>query len=219
VTSESEVRESVAATGWMISKAGLAEAFGHVSRRWREGFAITSVRPFEACGPDDVIVVEDLTNPPSGVRDAPIESPMHAAIYAVRPDVSAICRGHPPSIVEWGVGTDDLPLLHGLGAMAGAQVRVHDDIDLISDLERGTAVADTLADDSCVILRANGCLAVGADLLEAATRLYYLEERARVALASLPSSPAAGWEARWRHVAAELARAKAWMAATFGADG
>lgn len=218
MTTEAEVREAVAKTAWIISRAGLAEAFGHVSCRWGSGFAITSVRPFEACGPDDVILVDDLTGTPSGVDGVPIEAPMHAAIYAARSDVEAICRGHPPSVVAWGVGTSDLPLMHGLGAMAGNRVRVHDDIDLISDLDSGTAVAATLGADSCVILRANGCLAVGADLLEAATRLYYLDERARVVLGAPTIEEADGWEARRRHVAAELKRAKAWMAATFGAE-
>jgi ribulose-5-phosphate 4-epimerase/fuculose-1-phosphate aldolase len=141
---------------------------------------------------------------------------MHAAVYLKRPDVKAICRGHPPGIVSWGVGTASLPLLHGLGAIAGEQVAVHSDVDLISTLTQGTAVVETLGDGHAVILRANGCLAVGATPLEALTRLYFLEERALVALDQAAEATETEWGRRLRHTAVELKRAMAWVEATFG---
>ena len=209
-------RESVVRTAQMMAAAGLAEAFGHVSMRSADGFLITSTLPFIVAGPDDVVLVPDPANPPSGGDGAPLETPLHAAIYLARPDVSAICRGHPASAVAWGVGTDDLPLLHGLGALAGGRVRVHADVDLISTLDQGNAVAATLGDEHSVILRANGCLAVGATLLEALTRLYFLEERARVAMLVSADMGATDWESRLRHTVPEMPRAMAWVEAAFG---
>jgi ribulose-5-phosphate 4-epimerase/fuculose-1-phosphate aldolase len=199
-----------------MARAGLAEAFGHASARFQDGFIITSVDPFITQGPDDVLVVTDIHNPPSGGGHAPIETPMHAAIYLARPDVSGICRGHPPSVVDWGVRTDSLPLLHGLGAMAGEKVSVHGDVDLISSGEQADAVATSLGDDFSIILRSNGCLSVGTDLLEAVTRLYYLEERARVALEPRNRDLTVDWGSRLRHTPPELSRATAWIQATFG---
>ena len=200
----------------MKSGAGLAEAFGHVSARWGNGLAITSTRPFATTGPDDVIVVNDAASPPSGGDGAPLETPMHAALYLARPDIGAVCRGHPRAVVAWGVGTADLPLRHGLGALAGERVAVHVDVDLISTLEQGSAVADTLAGDHTVILRANGCLAVGTTPLEALTRLYYLEERARVAMETPGIQTETEWGGRFRHTEAEMPRAMAWVETTFG---
>ncbi len=200
----------------MMAEAGLAEAFGHVSTRWKAGFLITSVAPFITADSEDVILVPDSNQPPSGAGGAPLETPMHAEIYLARTDVEAICRGHPPAVVIWGVGTDELPLLHGLGALAGSRVPVHLDVDLISSPGQGSAVAVTLGDESSVILRANGCLSVGATLLEALTRLYFLEDRARVALEPSNTGLVFDWGDRLRHTAPELIRAMAWVKAAFG---
>ena len=216
---ERAVREMVSETAMMMALAGMAEAFGHVSARFGDGFAITSTVPFLSAGPDDVIIVPDAANPPSGGGGAPLETPLHAAIYLARSDVGAICRGHSPAVVLWGVGTNDIPLLHGLGALAGERVPVHPDVDLISTLDQGSAVAESLGRDHSVVLRANGCLAVGESLLEALTRLYFLEERARVALEAPTERGEIEWGGRLRHTAAELPRAMAWVEATFDTDG
>lgn len=213
---ETQVREAISGTARMMAKAGLAEAFGHVSARWQDGFLITSVDPFMTTGAEDVIWVPDLCDPPSGGGKVPLETPMHAAVYTSRSDVNAICRGHPPSVVEWGVKEEDLPLLHGLGAIAGRVVRVHPDVDLISELSQAEGVATTLGDNSSVILRANGCLSVGGSLLEALTRLYFMEERARVALEPSNRKVEIDWGGRLRHTSPELTRAMAWMEAAFG---
>ena len=180
---ELAIRIEVANTAVMMSNAGLAEAFGHVSARFEDGFIITTVDPLRTASADRVIVVPDAGSAPSGGGGAPLETPMHAQIYLARPDVHAICRGHPESVVAWGVGTKDLPVFHGLGALAGRHVGVHDDVDLITSADQGAGVAASLDEDMSVILRANGCLATGATLLEALTRLYFLEERGRVAMA------------------------------------
>ena len=216
---ERAVRRTVVRTARLMAGAGLAQAFGHVSARWRDGLAITSTLPFSIAGPDDVIIVPDLADPPSGVGGAPLETAVHAAVYLERPDVGGICRGHPPAVVAWGVGVDHLPLLHGLGALAGEQVAVYDDVDLVATLAQGAGVAATLSDAFAVILRGNGALAVGATPLEALTRLYFLEERARVALDGTAGRGEIDWGNRLRHTTTELPRAMAWVEATFGHSG
>ncbi|MEO3785449.1 class II aldolase/adducin family protein [Actinocorallia sp. B10E7] len=214
------VREEVARTARMIAAAGLVEAFGHVSARLPDGVAITSTRPMDAARAQDVVLLDASGEAVGGaLDDVPLEIRLHLEIYAARPDVMAICRGHSPAAVAWGASDADLPALHGLGLLAGRRVRVHDDIALISDLRRGRAAAERLGPDSALLLRANGGLAVGATLTEAATRLYALEERARVALA--PTPPAARpvteaeWDAREPDSAVELVRACRWFAHRF----
>lgn len=178
--------------------------------------AITSTRPLDGATPADVVLVEDGQPVDGPVGQTPMEAAMHTAIYAARPDVRAICRGHPPAVVLWGTGVESLPLLHGLGALAGDVVRVHDDIELVKDSDRGTAVATTLGDDTSVLLRANGALSVGPRAIEAATSLYFLEERARVAIGARSSEVAKGWPARLEDTAAEMVRAAAWFESRFG---
>ncbi len=213
-----ELKTEVAATARMLAAAGLVEAFGHVSARLSgEGFLITPTLPLLDAVADTVITVDGadaVVDDPAGA--APLETPLHAAIYRARPDVAAICRGHGPAMVAWGVTVEDLPLQHGLGAIAGVRIPVHPDVDLIASAESGQRAAATLGPHHGVLLRANGGLAVGTDLVEAATRLWFLEERARVALATAPSAGAdIDWGNRHTHTAVELRRAKAWFAARF----
>lgn len=200
----------------MMASAGLAEAFGHVSTRSGDGFLITTVGPFARQTAEDIIHVPDLSAPPSGGDGIPLETPMHAAVYSARPDVMAICRGHPPSIVAWGVGNEELPLAHGLGAMAGRRVPVHDDIHLVATLAQGEQVVESLGESHSLILRGNGCFSVGASLLEALTRLYFLEERARVVLTTPNRFDDLTWDERMQHTEPELVRAMAWIETTFG---
>ena len=214
---ERDTRESVAATAQMMARAGLTEGFGHVSMRYGEGFAITSVTPLLVTGPNDVLLVPDMSDPPSG-GEAALETPMHAALYAARPDISAVCRGHSPAAVAWGLQTQDLPLLHGLGGLAGRRVGVHPEAELIRTVDQGMAVASTLGNSQSLIIRANGSLAVGASPLEALTRLYFLEERARVAAAAPDDLDPIDWGTRHDNLEAELQRAMAWVAAAFGAE-
>lgn len=209
-----------AATARMLCAAGLVEAFGHVSARLDgDGLLITPTSPLLAVTADDVVRVwpDGALAAGEGSR-APLEIPLHAAVYRARPDVAAVCRGHGPSMVAWGTRTVALPLLHGLGALAGAEVPVHADLELITTAAAGDAVAATLGDGHAALLLANGGFAVGATLLEAATRLWFTEERARVALAALAAAPGAdadAWERRRRHSGVELERAMAWFAARF----
>ena len=212
----------VAATARMVVSAGLVEAFGHVSARTERGFLITSTRPMSECTAEDVILVDAGVPVQGPVDRLPLEAPMHDAIYRARPGVGAICRGHPPFAVTWGITTERLPLRHGLGGIAGAVVKVHPEIELVKSADHADRVAATLGDDFSMLLAANGALSVGSDLLEAATRLWFLEERARVALwargarIGVESRPERLWKLRMEDSGAELVRAKRWMLQTFG---
>ncbi|MDE0170244.1 MAG: class II aldolase/adducin family protein [bacterium] len=215
-------RGDVAATARMVASAGLVEAFGHVSARSERGFLITSTRPMSDCTAEDVIAVDAGVPVQGPVDRLPLEAPMHDAIYRARPGVAAICRGHPPFAVIWGTTTERLPLLHGLGGMAGAVVRVHPEIELVKSVEHADRVAATLGDDFSMLLAANGALSVGSDLLEAATRLWFLEERARVVVQArsarirMETRHEKMWRVRMEDSGAELVRAKQWMLRTFG---
>ena len=216
-------RRDVAATARMVVSAGLVEGFGHVSARTERGFLITSTLPMPECTAGDVIAVDSGVAVRGPVELLPLEAPMHDAIYRSRSGVGAICRGHPPFAVIWGTTNEPLPLLHGLGGIAGATVQVHPEIELIKSAEYADRVAETLGDDFSILLAANGALSVGSDLLEAATRLWFLEERARVVIQArnarigTASRSERLWKQRMADSGAELVRAKQWMLQTFGA--
>ncbi|MYD03931.1 MAG: class II aldolase/adducin family protein [Acidimicrobiia bacterium] len=216
------LKEQVADTARSMAAAGLLEAFGHVSSRVAGGFLITSTKPLFEATEADVITVEDGEPVEGPVEAVPLEMPMHAAIYRARPDVGAICRGHPPYAVVWGVTAEPLPLWHGLGGMAGRVVPSHPDIELVKSDGAARSVADSLGEHSALLLAANGCLAVGEDLSEAFTLLWYLEERARVAvqvrMAGLTPTRVRSnvWDRRLQDSAPELVRARQWTQRSFG---
>ena len=196
------LKAEVAATARMMAAAGLVEGFGHASARLAGGgFCMTSTSPLLATTPEQILTVDDegvVIEAPAG---APLEISIHTGIYRARPDVGAVCRGHGAAMAAWGVRGEPVPLLHGMGGQAGTIVPVHLDLDL----------------NQSMLLLANGGVAVGADLLEAATRLWYLEERCRVAVEAGPvQQPEGAWPQRLGHSVPELVRAKAWFAARFG---
>ncbi|WUI00937.1 class II aldolase/adducin family protein [Spirillospora sp. NBC_00431] len=213
-------REEVARVARAVVRAGLAGAFGHVSaRRDDGGFVITSTRPLGAASAGDLIEVS-VDGDVAGERttDVPLELALHRAIYDARPDVGGICRGHPMSVVRWGAGLTPVPLRHGLGLIAGHVVPVYADVTLVEDAPAAAAAAAALGSHQSMILRGNGGLAVGASALDAATRLYFLEERALLALDPPPAARVgeAAWAARSAATDRELRRAARWFAAAHG---
>ncbi len=219
MTSEIErLKAEVAATARMMSAARLVDAFGHASVRLPGGgFLMTSTAPLLTTAAETILTVNDSGETIDAPAGKPLEIVIHAGIYRARPDVGAVCRGHGAAMAAWGERGAEVPLMHGMGGLAGKVVPVHPDLDLITTLDSGDRMAATLGDNRSMLLQANGGLAVGADLVEAATRLWYLEERCRVAVetAGLPQ-PVGAWAQRLSHSAPELIRAKAWFAARFG---
>lgn len=215
-----EIAAGVVATARLVARAGLVEGFGHVSARDGESFAITSTAPLGTADEASILFVESDRASAEPSPGLPLEAPLHAAIYAARPDVGAIVRTHSPAAVAAGFGAVTPPVAHGLGGLAGELARL-DDPQLVDRPERAERAAAALGAADCLLLRANGSLAVGADLGEATVRAWFLEERARVWLAAeRPSGlDPAELARRAEHWPAEAGRALAWLRWRFGDGG
>ena len=218
---EKKLKTEVAEIAKMLVKAGLIEGFGHVSLRNKEGFLITTTRPMKNITSKDIISYKFSKFPKKTTTDLPLESPMHAAIYNERSDIKAICRGHGKFVSTWAVSSEELPLLHGLGAIPGERVKNNKNINLITTKNSAKEVAKNLGSDISIILGSNGCLSTGENLLEAATRLYFLEERARIAIFAKSSEikirtiSKDDWKERLKNTQAETIRAMNWFKKTF----
>ena len=113
---------------------------------------------------------------------APLESPLHLAIYGARTDVRAVCRIHGPAVAVWStLGLP--PLLHGFGGIV-EPIAWWDDPGLIASEQTAELAAGILGQAAGMILRGNGAVAVGRDLEQALARAWALEDRCRVALAA-----------------------------------
>lgn len=206
----------VASLARLIAAAGLVQAFGHVSARRAEGgFTITSTAPLGCASAAGTLACDETGAALGSGEGLPLEAPLHAALYASREDVGAICRTHSPAVVTAGATLEGLPVTHGLGGLAG-RVAFFNDPQLVTDGERAAAAAAALGADDCLLVRGNGAVATGSGLPEAAVRAWFLEERARVLLGGATGLSAAELEERRRHYAAETARAWRWLRWQFG---
>lgn len=191
----------------VVARAGLSDAFGHVSVRTSPTTAlITPPVPLGSLTDDDPLPTLDLdaAEPPS---DAPREAWVHLAVLRARPDVGAICRAQPPAVAAWAALRQALPVINGHAALLG-EVAVHPDSRLIRDPASAAAAADVLGDGAAVILRGNGALAVGPDPASAVATMWLLERTAdlslRAAAAGAVHEILADERDWWRERTAEL---------------
>jgi ribulose-5-phosphate 4-epimerase/fuculose-1-phosphate aldolase len=218
------MRDEVAACARLISRAGLVEGFGHVSARLRasdEGlFAITPTLPLQSVRGGEMLVLDERLAVLIGDASVcPLEAPLHAAIYAARPDVGAVVRTHSMWASTWAARGELPPLLHGLGGLAG-KIALYDCAELVADADSARAAAADLGGADCLLLRGNGCACTGATVGRALVRAWYLEERAAIAARASGGAarPLDGDElARRAHsFEAEAARAQRWLVERFG---
>jgi HCOMODA/2-hydroxy-3-carboxy-muconic semialdehyde decarboxylase len=216
---ESELPQQVAYAARLIARAGLIEAFGHVSvRRPEGGFLLTPSTPLLTAKAKDVIHL-DLAGRVMGGEKAlcPPEAPLHAAIYSACHDVGAICRTHSPVATVWASRGEVPPLMHGLGGLSGV-VTFHHEPQLVTSMEAGRAAAGDLGAYDCLLLHANGAVCTAADLSGAVVRAWYLEERSRIAEHATRARALTDSEAvlRARHYEAEARHAWEWLRLRFG---
>ncbi len=169
-----------------LARHGLAHAYGHVSARMPEDAATPSLL---VCAPHPMGLVPEgaagtvvpLHGPlPDGVLG---EVRIHRAIYARRPDVRAICRFQSPAVMALSAMGATPRVLHGLGAYFRPAVPLHDDPRLCRDDTLAAQVADRLGPGRAVVMRGNGAITAGADLREALSYAFFLEDAAKIDLA------------------------------------
>jgi HCOMODA/2-hydroxy-3-carboxy-muconic semialdehyde decarboxylase len=204
---DDEVQTRLRQAAHAVSRAGLTDAFGHVSVRTSATTAlVTPPVPLGGITPADSLLEFHLDADELPV-DAPREAWMHLAVLRRRPDVGAICRAQPPAVAAWAALHKELPAVNGQAALIGP-VATYPESRLVRDLDSAHAVADALGNGTAVILRGNGALTVGADPASAVAAMWVLERTADLALRAAAAGivheiPAdeQGW---WRERAPEL---------------
>jgi ribulose-5-phosphate 4-epimerase/fuculose-1-phosphate aldolase len=112
---------------------------------------------------------------------------IHGEIYKQRPDVNAIVHSHAPDLILFSTLHRPLRPIFQTSAFLGAGAPVFEIRDvpprsdlLISNAERGEALARTLGDGAVVLMRGHGASIVGASLIEAIWRTVYAAQNARL---------------------------------------
>lgn len=167
-----------------LARANLVHAYGHCSQRLDEmSFLVCSPRPMGliATGEEGTRVpVKGLL--PEGVLG---EVRIHQQIYAARPDVGAVCRTMPGSVMALSALGLTPRLRHGMGCYFHAGIPLWNDVQLVRTEEQALGVSQLLGQSAAVVMRGNGAVVVGADLPEAVVLTWYLEDAARIELQAL----------------------------------
>ena len=190
------VIEDLVAANRILAAQGIFDAFGHVSVRHPRDpnrfLLARSVAP-ELVTADDILEY-DLDAVPVNLngRAQYSERFIHAAIYKRRADVNAIVHNHSRAVIPFGVSTVPIkPVFHN-AAFIGDGLPIFDirtaigitDM-LVSNAERGAALARSLSDEPAVLMRGHGVAVVGPSLRHAVGRSIYLEENARIQLEAI----------------------------------
>jgi ribulose-5-phosphate 4-epimerase/fuculose-1-phosphate aldolase len=176
----------------MLTHAELVDYSGHASVRRDAGsfYINTGASIRSVLTADDIVAIDfDGTIVNAGSQDPayvatardrvkpPLEFPLHAEIYRVRPDVRAIMHTHPKwSTLLTMTGVPFRPV-YPQGALLG-DVPVFDSPLSVNTKEMGARVAAALGAGPALLLKSHGAVIAGADIVESFALAVYLEENA-----------------------------------------
>ena len=169
---------------------------GHLSVRLDEERILIKPRPVSWVGlnPEDLIVIDfngvriDQPGKPSGVKEWPI----HARIYAARPDVRCVLHSHPAASTLMGaLGICVEPIDQDCTALTDRLPVLDNGAVSISTPALGDDVARALGSRGALLLKNHGSIVAGAGIADVCVGAHKLEKVAETMLraASLAKLP------------------------------
>ncbi len=159
---------------------GFIDGFGHISARTAEPDRIL-ISPHElgkASTPDDFVMVDLDGNRIGNDAKMPGELPIHLETYKSRPDVGAVAHFHCLFSTSFSMSPQELRPSYFLASIFRDGIPVHPDSRLISNTERGVAMAATLGSHRAILLKAHGVVVTGEDILEMTASVFIMEDNA-----------------------------------------
>lgn len=191
MSSHADLLEDIVLASRILADQGVLDGFGHVSARnpaAADRFFLSRARAPELVERGDILEFDADSKPlaPTPHRIF-AERVIHGAIYRARPDVTAVCHHHAPSMLPFCItGTALVPVFH-LGATMGASVPVWDSQDefgdtdlLVSTREQGQSLARALGEDWTVLMRRHGVTVAGRSVREVVFRAVYGARNAEI---------------------------------------
>ena len=179
---------------------GVVDGFGHVSVRHdksHDHFLLSCNRAPGLVRKADILAYDlngDLAVPSD--QRSYLERFIHSEIYRSRPDVMSVVHSHSVSVIPFGVTGQRLrPIFHMSGFLGSGSTlfeirEAGGNTDLlIRDMGLGKALAKSLGQHNCVLMRGHGSTVVGPSLEQAVYRAVYAEENAKLQLTSAALGP------------------------------
>ncbi|HXC11591.1 MAG TPA: class II aldolase/adducin family protein [Stellaceae bacterium] len=175
----------------ILAREEVVDAYGHVSVRHPgnpDHFLIARSLAPELVSREDIVEL-DLEGRPvgGGDRNLYLERFIHAAIFAVRPDVMAVVHAHAEDTLPFGIAqrTKLLPVIHS-GSFIGAGVPVWDIAEkfgdtnlLVTNMAQASDLAKCLGANSVALMRGHGFASAARSLIEVVRLSVYLPRNAR----------------------------------------
>lgn len=192
------VRTELVAANRILGREGILDAYGHVSVRHPERgdhFLLSRARSPDNVEAGDVLEFDsegELAEDSGAI--CYIERYIHAAVYAARPDVTAVCHNHALSILPFSISrTTPLRATINASLMFGAGVPVWDIAEefgsstsmLVASIEQGRSLARALGAGQLALMRGHGSVVVAGGLREVVSRCLNMDRGARAQLSAL----------------------------------
>jgi ribulose-5-phosphate 4-epimerase/fuculose-1-phosphate aldolase len=188
--------EKLAYANRILYDQGIVDGLGHISVRHDsvpDVFLLSCNRAPAMVMPSDIVCYDlDGEAVSQGAERPYLERFIHGEIYRARPDVVAVVHSHSPSVIPFGVTGNRLrPIFHMAGFLGSgsSHFEIRDaggttDM-LIRNSELGRALAQSLGDCTCVLMRGHGSTVVGGSIEQAVYRAIYAEVNAKLQAQSL----------------------------------
>jgi ribulose-5-phosphate 4-epimerase/fuculose-1-phosphate aldolase len=188
--------EKLAYANRILYDQGIVDGLGHISVRHDsvpDVFLLSCNRAPAMVMPKDIVCYDLDGEAVSAAPERPyLERFIHGEIYRARPDVVAVVHSHSPSVLPFGVTGNRLrPIFHMAGFLGSgsSHFEIRDaggttDM-LIRNGELGRALARSLGDCACVLMRGHGSTVVGGSIEQAVYRAIYAEVNAKLQMQSL----------------------------------
>lgn len=187
--SERELREQLVGYARRMLSAGLVRGTsGNLSAR-PPGADWCLVTPsgvdYETMRGADLVKVGLDGEPAPGSLKPSVDTPVHIAVYRLRPDVASVIHTHSPYAAAFSTLHREVPpLITESAGYLGGRVRVLQYVPPARP-DTGDQVAAGLGADRAILLPNHGVVAVGEDLRKSYTAAAQVEESAHVAFLAL----------------------------------
>jgi ribulose-5-phosphate 4-epimerase/fuculose-1-phosphate aldolase len=180
-TGEDALREQIAVCTRMLVMADIMDYSGHVSARIPDTDRVL-IQPRDSSraslDAEDILVVDLDGKILDGEGPAPAETALHVQIYRARPDVAAVCHGHPPMSTLFTMVDRPYVAVRNF-AYRFRGMPIHPDPTHIRSAEQGAAVAATLGNGRACLLRGHGTAIASGSIEELFMDCLEMEENAR----------------------------------------
>ena len=192
--------EKLALANRILYFQGVVDGFGHISVRHDQSpahFLLSCNRAPGLVNAEDILTYNldgDLAIPSD--KRSYLERFIHSEIYRLRPDVVSVVHSHSQSVIPFGATGQRLrPIFHMSGFLGSgsALFEIRDaggNTDmLIRDTGLGKALAQSLGQHNCVLMRGHGSTTVGPSIEVAVYRAIYAEVNAKLQMQAAALGP------------------------------